>query len=248
MPDAGLVLTRKLAEILHAGPGDTLQLRPLIGRRTEVKAVVAGVVDSFFGLAAYADIRYLSRLLGEVEAANSVLGRLQPGASPDALLDALKKRPTVVGIGERLRAFTLMRESFGETLGAMIGVMVLFSGTIAFGAVLNAALVTLSERRREVATLRTLGYRSGQVARLFAGESLLLNGTGLVIGLFAGVGLAQLLSIAYSTELYRFPAVILPRTLLLSALLVAVFVIAAQLIQFRVIHRLDWLAVLNVKE
>ena len=248
MPDAGLVLNRKLAEILHAKPGDSLRLRPLIGRRVEVVAVVAGVTDSFFGLTAYADIRYLSRLLGEAETVNTVLGVLQPGAPPEALLDELKRRPTVLGIGERLRAFTLMEESFGETMGAMIGVMVLFSGTIAFGSVLNAALVSLSERQREVATLRTLGYHPGQLARLFAGESLLLNGTGLLAGLVAGVGLTHLLSIAYSTELYRFPAVILPETLLLSAALVALFLIAAQLIIFRLIRRLDWLAVLNVKE
>jgi putative ABC transport system permease protein len=248
MPDAGLVLTRKLAEILHARPGDTLRLRPLIGRRVEVSAVVAGTVDSFFGLTAYADIRYLSRLLGEAEAANTVLGKLQPGASPEGLLEELKKRPTVVGIGERLRAFALLEETFGETMGTMIGVLVLFSGTIAFGSVLNAALVSVSERQREVATLRTLGYRAGQVARLFAGEGLLLNGTGLLVGLFLGVGLAHLLSIAYSTELYRFPAVILPRTLAFSAVLVALFVVAAQLTLYRLIARLDWLAVLNVKE
>jgi putative ABC transport system permease protein len=248
MPDAGLVLTRKLAEILHVRPGDTLLLRPLVAQRMEVTAVVAAVTDSFFGLCAYADIRYLSRLLGEAEVANSVLGALQPGTTPEALLDELKRRPTVVGIGERLRAFTLMEESFGETMGAMIGVMVLFSGTIAFGSVLNAALVSLSERQREVATLRTLGYLAGQVAKLFAGESLLLNGTGILAGLVGGVGLAHLLSIAYSTELYRFPAVILPGTLSFSAVLVALFVIAAQLILFRLIRHLDWLAVLNVKE
>lgn len=248
IPDAGLVLTRKLAEILHAQPGDSLRLRPLIGRRVEVEAVVSGVTDNFFGLSAYADIRYLSRLLGEAQAANTVLGALQPGTTPDALLDELKKRPTIVGIGERLRAFALLEESFGETMGAMIGVMVFFSGTIAFGSVLNSALVSLSERQREVATLRTLGYRSGQVSGLFVGEGLLLNGAGVVAGLFAGVGLAHLLSLAYSTELYRFPAVILPGTLLLSALLVVLFVVAAQLILFRMVRRLDWLAVLNVKE
>jgi putative ABC transport system permease protein len=248
LPDAGLVLTRKLAEILHARPGDTLRLRPLIGRRAEVEAVVAGVTDSFFGLSAYADIRYLSRLLGEAQAANAVLGVLQPGTTPDALLEELKQRPTVVGIGERLRAFALLEDSFGETMGAMIGVMVLFSGTIAFGSVLNAALVSLSERQREVATLRTLGYRAGQVARLFAGEGLLLNGLGILAGLIAGSVLAHLLSVAYSTELYRFPAVILPGTLALSAVVVVLFVIAAQLILFRMIRRLDWLTVLNVKE
>jgi putative ABC transport system permease protein len=248
VPGAGLILASKLAEILRVEPGDTLRLRPLIGRRTEVRAAVAGTADTFLGLAAYADIDYLSRLLGEDEVVNTVLGRLYPGAPPTALLDALKQRPAVVGLGERRRALEQLNATFGETMGIMIGVLVLFAGIIAFGSVLNAALVSLSERRREVGTLRVVGYSPGQIARIFAGESLLLNGIGLLLGLGAGIGLAHLLAQAYSTELYRFPAVILPGTLLLSAALMAGFIVLAQLLVYRLVRRLDWLAVLNVRE
>jgi len=248
IPETGLVLTRKLAEILRVGPGDRLQLRPLIGLRRQVQAPVAGIVDSFLGLSAYANLGYLSRLLGEEWVANVILGDLFQATTDAPLLDALQERPAVVGIGERTRSLTQLDEIFGQTMGAVISVMVLFSGLIAFGSVLNTVLVSLSERQREVGSLRVLGYTPAQVTRIFSGESLLLNGIGIAFGLLAGVGLAYLLAFAYNTELYRFPAVIYPSRLVASAILMMFFIGLAQLIVYRMIRNLDWLEVLKVKE
>jgi putative ABC transport system permease protein len=248
IPEEGLIMANKLAEILDVAPGDTVRLRPLIGRRTEVIATVAGTVETYLGLAAYADIRYLSRLLGEEAVANVLLGVVYPSSPRTPLLAELKARPTVIGIGERTRALEQLDATFGETMGTMIAVMVVFAGAIAFGAVLNSVLVSLSERQREVGTLRVLGYSPYHVAGIFAGESYLLNSVGLVLGLFAGVGLAHLLAAAYSTELYRFPAVILPSTLVLAAVLMIAFISLAQLVVYRAVKRLDWLSVLSVKE
>ena len=115
-------------------------------------------------------------------------------------------------------------------------------------SVLNAALVSLSERQREVGTFRVLGYSPGQISRIFSGESLLLNATGIVLGLFAGIGLIQLISKAYSTELYRFPVVIYPSRLVITAVLMVLIVGLAQSIVFRMIKSLDWLEVLKIKE
>jgi len=248
VPDAGLVLVRKVAEILDVEPGDHVRLRPLIARRREVTAPVVAVVDTFLGLSAYADITYLSRLLGEDLSANVVLGRMFCGSSSVPLLTRLKERPTVVGIGRRVRALAQFDETFGKTMGTMIGVMVLFAGLIAFGSVLNAALVSLSERKREVGTLRVLGYSSIESLRIFSGESFLLNGAGALVGLAAGIGLTRLLAVAYNTELYRWPVVIYPSRLVLTLVIMAAIISAAQLIIYRSIRKLDWLAVLKIME
>jgi putative ABC transport system permease protein len=130
----------------------------------------------------------------------------------------------------------------------MISLMVFFSGLIAFGSVLNAALVSLSERTREVGTLRVLGYAPGQAWAIFGGESALLNGVGIVLGLFAGIGLSYGMSQAYSTELYRFPTVIYASSLLLSGILMVVIMAVAQLIVYRLVRKLEWLKVLAAKE
>jgi putative ABC transport system permease protein len=248
VPDAGLVLARKVAEMLEVQPGDRVLLRPLIARRQEVVAPVVGIVDTFMGLSAYADISYLSRLLGEEWSANVILGRSFRGSSRVSFLNKLKERPTVLGIGERTRALTQLDETMRKTMGTMLGIMVLFAGLIAFGSVLNAALVSLSERRREVGTLRVIGYTPLDTTRIFSGESYLLNGIGVALGLVAGVGLLHLLARAYDTELYRFPIVIYPLRQFQTAVIMLVFITFAQLIIYRIIRKMDWLSVMKTKE
>src|SRR5262249_36842629 len=65
LPASGLLLERQLAAILHVRPGDVLSIEPIEGRRTPRRARVAALLDSSLGLAAYAEIGYLSRLVDE---------------------------------------------------------------------------------------------------------------------------------------------------------------------------------------
>lgn len=248
IPEEGLVLTTKLAEILDAKAGDTVRFRPLIAERREVDAVVATVVESFLGLSAYADQRYLSRLLGEEWVAGSLLFRSYRRGTTPELLSEVKRRPSIIGIGERLRSFTQMEDTFGNTMGIMISVMVLFSGLIAFGSMLNTAIVSLSERQRDVGSLRVIGYTPEQVAWIFSGESFLINGAGVLIGLLGGVGMTHLLSMAYNTELYRFPAIVYPSRLVEGVVIMAAFIVLAQLIAYVMLRRMDWLESLKIKE
>jgi putative ABC transport system permease protein len=261
VPDEGLVLTRKVAQILDAWPGDSVRLRPLIGRRQEVQAAVVGIVDSFLGLSAYMDMGYLSRLLGEDCSANMLLalrhaqglehGRKADEATATAqkpLLDELKERPKVTGITERTRALRQMNETFGKTMGTIMAIEILFAGLIAFGSVVNAALVSLSEREREVGTLRVLGFMPGQVARIFAGESFLINGLGILLGLGGGIAYTHFITSLYDTELYRFPVVICPSHFINTVVMMIVFIGAAQVIVSILIRHLPWLEVLKVKE
>lgn len=248
IPPEGLILSKALARKLGVDVGESVRLRPLIGERRAVQAPVVGLVDAFLGMPAYADLRYLSRLIGERWAANSVLATAWPGADENRVLRPLKESPFVMGVSLRSRALAQLDATFGETMGIMIGFMVFFSGLIAFGSVLNAALVGLSERQRELGTLRVLGYTPAQVSGIFSGESALLNGLGILLGLAGGAGLATLISTAYSTEYFRFEAVIYFHRLVLAVLIMAGFVGAAQWIVYILIRKLDWLDALKVKE
>ena len=248
IPEEGLVLSSKLAEVLHVRPGDRLHLRPLIGSRRQVTAVVVSTVESYLGLPAYASIPYLSRLLDEAWTANVILVTTHGGRSHAPLLEELKRRPGVIGIGERRRAFMLLEETFGETMGVMLFIQVLFAGVIAFGSTVNAALVSLSEREREVGTLRVLGYGPGYVAGIFAGESFLLSAVSIALGVPAGIGLVHLIAGLYETEMFRFPVIIQGDRLVMAAVLILLFTAAAQLIIRRQIGRMDWLAALKLHE
>ncbi len=248
IPNNGLVLSRKLAEILNVHPAETLLLRPLIGERRQVEAMVTAIVDTFLGLSAYANIGYLSRLIGEEKVTSSFLATSYTHDLQTDLLEQIKDRPEIVGISERLRSLIQLEDTFGESMGAIISIMVLLAGIIAFGSVLNTTLVSISERQREIGTLRVIGYSLPNVSVIFCGESLLLNGFGISIGLYMGIGLAHLISNAYNTEFYRFPAIILTNDLILSAVIMLILVLLSQGIIYRLISKLNWLDVLSIKE
>jgi putative ABC transport system permease protein len=213
-----------------------------------VAAPVVFTVETYLGLPAYARDDWLSGLIGEDWAANALLGRTSGGGVPERFLEQIKRRPDVIGLSRRERSLTLMRETFGEMMNVSITVLVLFAGLIAFGSVLNSTLVSLSEREREAATLRVLGYTPVQVAGIFSGESYLLNLVGVAVGLVGGVALARLISRLYDTELYRFPAVLYPSRFVLAAGLMILFVTVAQVLVYRLIRKLPWLDIVKTRE
>ncbi|MHC4711887.1 MAG: ABC transporter permease [Planctomycetota bacterium] len=248
IPAEGLVITRKLADLLGVRAGSSVVLRPLVGLRRRARATVVGVVDTYLGLSAYADIRYLSRLVGEESVANAIAGTIAAKGISRRSLNALKERPAVVNFAERTRTLKLIDEAMGSSLGVFLGIVVLFAGIIAVGSLLNMALVSLSEREREVGSLRVLGYTPGQILHLFAGESMILNLSGIAVGLVGGIGLAKLLSMAFDTEIYRFPLVIRPWQFLLTGMLMIAFFVIAQAFVYKIIIGLKWLDVLKSRE
>ncbi len=248
IPPGGLVLTDKAAALLGVKIGDTISFRPLIGRREKVETPVIGVVRSYLGVSAYANIEYLSRLIGEDRVANSILATSNQLGFWDDLYTEVKERPDVVGISNRQRAITQMRETFIQNIKVSITVLILFAGLIAFGSVLNTALVALSEREREVGTFRVLGYSPGEIASILRGEQVILSALGVFLGAFAGIGLTHLIAIAYDTDFLRMPVVIYPSRILIAALLMTFFISLAQLLVYGYIRKLPWLDALKVKE
>lgn len=248
IPPSGLVLSRRLAEALEAYAGDTVVLRPALGRQTPAEAQVHAVVDTYLGLSAYADLEYLSRLVGEEWCANALLFKTGGGRPPQALLDSLADRPAVIGLERRQRVLERMDAEFREMMAQVLGTLIVFSGIIAFASVLNIALITASEHKRDAATLRAVGYHPAQIAAIFTTESYLLNALGILGGVAGGALLIHLLSMAIASDLYRLPALIPPDRVALTVLLMLVFVTLGQTVIFRMVRRLDWLETVKVRE
>ena len=119
---------------------------------------------------------------------------------------------------------------------------------IFFSSLLNTALIALAERRREVATLRVLGYTEWQVGGLFLRESMVINSLGTLLGLPLGWLLAKVMSIIYDTEMFRFPLVYPPMVWIGAVGLGIVFALSAHAIVQRNVTRLDWLEASKTKE
>ena len=241
IPAVGLAMSSKLASLLHVRAGDLITILPTKGLRNELQVPVAELSDSYIGLAVYADIHYLSRLMGEELAVNGVQLALQK--TPDArhaLYKELKQLPALQSVNARADVIENL-EFIMRTQRIFILFIVVFAGVIFFSSLLNTSLISLAERRREVATLRVLGYSEWQVGGLFLRESLIVNSLGTLVGLPLGYGLSYFLSVVYDTEMFRFPLVSPPGVWYGTIALAILFGALAHSVVQYAINRMDWL-------
>jgi putative ABC transport system permease protein len=241
IPRVGLAMSRKLAELLALKLGDTVRVTPVKGRRERLEMPVAEISDSYIGMAVYADIDYLSRLVGESFAMTGA--QLSVGARGNArqgLYRELKRLPALQAVNSRADMIENL-QLIVETQRIFIAMIVMFAGVIFFSSLLNASLINLAERRREVATLRVLGYTPWQIGGLFFRESLVVNTLGTLLGLPIGYSLAATLARIYDTDMFRFPLVVPPSVWVYTISLAAIFAGAAHLVVQRSVNSLDWL-------
>jgi putative ABC transport system permease protein len=249
IPESGLLLTRKMASILHVEKGDVILVRPTKGMRETHAVRVAEIADSFMGVAVYADVDFLAELLDEEAAVNGVQLLVKPGdENYRALYSEIKQLPAVQSVSARADLIRNVNETLVKNQNVFIGLLVLFAGVIFFGSVLNSSLVSLAERRREVATLQVLGYGPWQVGALFLRESMTVNLAGTLLGLPLGFLLNYGIVSAYDTEMFRIPIVDPSKVWVVVTGLGIAFGLAAHLVVQWSIHRMDWLDALKTRE
>jgi putative ABC transport system permease protein len=249
LPTAGLVLTRRLANILRAAPGEIITIIPTKGERRPVEVAVASIADSYMGLEAYADISYLSRAVGEEFALSGA--QLSTDHDPRTLArlyDELKRIPGVESVVSRRRIIEKMHEALLENQYISIGVLIGFAGVVFFGSVVNASIINLAERQREVATYLAMGYTEWRVGALFLRESLLTNSLGSLLGLPIGYFLMWLTVLFYNNDILRLPLVTAPWVWAATLAVALLFTLAAHVVVQVSIYRMDCLTALKVKE
>ena len=145
-----------------------------------------------------------------------------------------------------------MLQSFEETLARSFAiftsVLIGFACVIVCAVVYNAARIALSERGRELASLRVLGFTRGEVSVLLLGELALEIAAAIPLGFAAGYGLAALLLALMPHEMIEFPLVIAPRTYLYAGAVAAAAGVVSALIVRNRIDNLDMVGVLKTRE
>jgi putative ABC transport system permease protein len=241
IPARGLLLSRRMAEILGAGAGETVTLTPVRGEQRPRQVLVAGIADGFLGMATYADRAWLQDLVDEPGAVTDV----QVVVAPDATQRAGFRRE-LAGLGgvEAITDYQEVERQLDtvllDSLRYSVSALVLMAGTLFFGSVLGATLTSVSQRQREVATNRAMGMRPREIGAMFLAESLLTTGAGAIVGLPLGLGLSIWLIEMHSRDAYRLPVVTSPQAWLLTLILAALFTVVAHVVAQRTIDRFNW--------
>jgi len=247
VPDDGLVLGTALADKLGVAVGDEVRIQVLEGRRPEVSLPVVRTIETYIALPAFLHIDALNRMLKERPSAEYVSLLLDRRDEAEFYAE-LKELPLVAAVMLRQAAI----DSFYATVVEHIMVFITLFSTLAFalgfGVAYNSARIALSERGRELATLRVLGFRRGEISYILLGEVGCLVALALPTGCLVGRALSEIMAAAFNTELFRVPLVIEPSTYGYAVLVaLASTTVSALVVRHRVDH-LDLIEVLKTRE
>jgi putative ABC transport system permease protein len=124
----------------------------------------------------------------------------------------------------------------------------MFAIIVSFGVVYNSARISLSERSRDLATLRVVGFTNREVAGVMIGELVMLTLIALPVGLWIGGVLANTIVESASTETVRMPLILTHQTYATAILIVLVSAGISFAVVSRRIRNLDLLGVLKARE
>jgi putative ABC transport system permease protein len=247
LPRDGVIVSRSLARLLGARVGDRVEAEILEGERPVGALRIAGLLTDFSGTSAYMDLAALQRFLGEGDSLSGAFVSTDSNLHP-RLYAAVKETPQVAGVTVQAAALGRFRELIAENVLIMKTVQSIFAMIIAFGVVYNTVRVSLSERARDLATLRVIGFTRGEVSAILLGELVVLAAVSIPLGIALGYLFAAVTTAAMETEVQRFPLVVRPATYAFAVGVVTLAGLLSALVARRRLDRLDLIAVLKAKE
>ena len=217
--------------------------------RTTVKVV--GINQQFIGGMSYLTLEEANRIMQESHLISGALLKIDMGQA----LQVEENLNDMTGISSILSHRAEM-ESFTSEMEyaySFIAIMVAFALLLGFAIVYNASVISFAERKRELASLRVMGFTVQEVSGLLLRENLLQTLLGVALGLPFGRFLAEYYMQAMMTtsdlySTYTFKIVIYPLTYVLSALGGIVFIMAAYKLAVRGIKTLDLVEVLKTRD
>jgi putative ABC transport system permease protein len=249
VPDSAVLSSVRMAGLLGLSPSDSLVFTPVKGNREPATTTLAGVFKSMFGLPVFAEINTLCRLTGNEGVINRLdlrTDRYPPGK--EALQKAVKEFPKLSYLSDSRHQRELVNKDMIKKLNSLTIALIIFAGVIFAGSILNLALISLSERKREIATYRVLGYTVPETVSIFLRQSVILNMLGVFLGLPLGWLILRAMVTQFQNDLYSMPCRVDTLSWIAAPVLAFVFVILSNLVIYRAISVMDWSEALKMKE
>lgn len=247
LPEAGLAISSMLAKILGVRVGDSVEVDLLEGTRRTVVVPVAALVEDYFGIRGMMDSETLARLMREAPSLNSINVSLDQN-SQEPFYVAIKGMPIVSGLALQRVSLANFRKLVALLITTMASIYTALAAVIAFGVVYNSARISLSERARELASLRVLGFTRGEVLRILLLELTLLTLIAQPPGWVIGYGLAWIMQKNLAGELMRVRLIVEQSTYVFASVIVIAAAVLSALVVRRRLNELDLVTVLKTRD
>ena len=245
LTDEGVILTEKLANTLGVQVGDRFTLK--FSSTKHVDAVVTALTENYMNHCVYMTKGLYETLYGQAPEYNQLLLKFTDGADQQLLAESL--------LGEELVISVSLVEELQDALNDMIGalnlvvwVLIAAAGLLVFVVLFNLNNINISERRRELASLKVLGFFNMDVAMYVYRENIFLTIFGILLGLFLGTWLHQYLITTLEVELIMFGREINSISYLYSTLFTIAFAVLVNIGMYKKLKQIDMIESLKSVE
>ena len=185
LEENGVLITEKMAKVLGVGKGDTMTIE--IDDTNHVTTTVQGVVENYANHYVYMLPDTYQELFGEVQEYNMLWGSysVEDEDTEDEMITKIIENEHVITV-QLMRDLMHSFDTTLQALDAIIWVLIICAGLLAFVVLYNLSNINISERIREIATLEVLGFNDKEVANYVFRESILLSLIGTAFGLVLG--------------------------------------------------------------
>lgn len=246
VPKEGILIAEALADKLALNTGDTITITFLGAEKLGKDIKVSGIVKQYAGFNCYMNIEELQALTGLKGSINGALIKVEAGKDKEVKVELLKDN-NITTVESRVKNY----ENFKELMKFMYVffiVMIAFGAFMGFSIIFNTTVINIAERKRELASLKVLGYSKKEIQRIVFKENIFLGIFALIPGIIIGRIMCSVFASKFSNEFFTFEIYISPLTYTIAALSMFLFIIMAQYANRKRIVRLDMVEVLKDRE
>lgn len=222
LDDEGIVISEKVAKMIDANLGDTVYIKRDDEEKIPVK--INGITEHYVFHYIYMTPALYEKLYGEEIDYNQVIAKISDTSK--VFEDNLAKDMIEMKNIKSVNFNSGIRNNFEDTIKSLnyvVLVMIVSAGSLAFVVLYNLTNVNISERMREIATLKVLGFYDKEVSAYVYRENFILAFIGMLGGLGLGVLLHRFIMITAEVESIMFGRIITSFSYLWAALLTLLF-------------------------
>lgn len=234
----GFTLTNKFASDNNLSVGDTIVFRIVIGEQV---ATVTGLVDqvviSYLSQGVYTTYEYLEGLGYSIPVTTCYV-KVSDSSKMNSIKTSLSEFDQVSFVNSRQDIIDKINDSM-SMMNQIFAVMILASAAMSLAVIFNITSINIYDRRRDIATLKVLGYQREEVEKIILIENLVLTAIGSVLGIALGLLMQYaLVGIVSETDMYL-PFIFIPLVVPISVILIFGFTFLANLLLKGKIKRIN---------
>ena len=243
----GVIITDKLADLIGAKEGDTITIKDTNDIEKEVK--VSKITENYISHYIYMSAEYYENLYGKAYTTNVLLLKDNnlSEEQEEQISKELVNKNEVSTISLTSTIMTTLDDTM-NSLNYVVIILIVSAGLLAFVVLYNLSNVNISERIRELATIKVLGFYDKEVYKYVSRETVLLTAIGIALGLVGGYFLNFYIIGTCEIDMLRFVKIIDPLSYLYSILITVFFTVIVNIVTYFALKKIDMIGSLKSVE